>query len=126
MSKVSLETIRSKEYHLVFSELILVAQRRGLVTYQEIAKVLGLPMSGNYMGAQIAGIAGQISTDERAAGRPMLTAILVNTRGIPGPGFFELARDLGRLDSTEKVDEREFWESEKGAVYREWKTILPE
>ena len=118
-------SVRSNQYHLVFSELISAARRRGPVTDQEIAKMLGLPMSGNYMGSQIARVAGQISTDERVAGRPMLTAILVNTTGIPGPGFFNLARELGKLDSSKKEDERAFWEAEKAAVYDEWKIILP-
>ncbi len=124
MSEQTEEFMRSKEYHIVFSELISTASRRGIITYQEIAKIIGLPLSGNYMGSQIAGIAGQISTDEHTAGRPMLTTILVNVRGIPGPGFFELARILGRLHSSDSADERVFWEAEKQAVYNEWKTIL--
>jgi hypothetical protein len=41
---------------------------------------------------------GEISADEDAAGRGMLSVIVVHKSGDmqPGPGFFELARDLGR------------------------------
>ena len=124
MSERAEACVRSKEYHLVFSELIAAACRRGIVTYQEIAKIIGLPLSGNLMGSRIASIAGQICNDEHEAGRPMLTAILVNVRGIPGPGFFGIARDVGRLDSSDRADERAFWEAEKQAVHNEWKTIL--
>jgi len=33
----------TKLYHLVFNELITAARYRGTVTYQEIAKMMGLP-----------------------------------------------------------------------------------
>ncbi|MGH6787880.1 MAG: hypothetical protein ACREBO_13705 [Novosphingobium sp.] len=40
---------------------------------------------------------GQISTEEDAAGRGMLTAVVVHKHdGQPGPGFFVLAKSLGR------------------------------
>jgi hypothetical protein len=123
MAEESTALPRSQEYHLVFSELISTAQHRGIVTYQEIARIIGLPLSGNYMGARIGGIAGEISKDEHYSKRPMLSAILVNTTGKPGPGFFELARILGRLDSTNRQDESKFWESETQAVYDTWKVI---
>lgn len=124
MSEGHPQVIRSQEYHVVFSELIATAQRRGAVTYQEIAKLIGLPLSGNYMGSRIAGIAGEISTDEHHAGRPMLTSILVNTTGKPGAGFFRLARTLGRLESSDRVDELRYWEAEKKATHDAWKVIL--
>lgn len=40
---------------------------------------------------------GEISTEEAKAGRGMMTALVVHKDGDmqPGPGFFELARDLG-------------------------------
>jgi hypothetical protein len=40
----------------------------------------------------------KISTYEHQQGRPMLTAVVVlKQQNIPGHGFFELARNLGRL-----------------------------
>ena len=40
---------------------------------------------------------GQISVEEDAAGRGMLSALVVHKDdGMPGPGFFDLARRLGR------------------------------
>jgi len=41
---------------------------------------------------------GEISTEESEAGRGMLSALVVHKSGDmqPGPGFFELARDLGK------------------------------
>jgi len=76
------------------------------------------------MGSKIAGITGQISSDEHKSGRPLLTAILVNVRGVPGPGFFGLTRILGRLESEQEDDEQAYWQAEKKAVYEEWKIVL--
>ncbi|MCH8328426.1 MAG: hypothetical protein IID15_07900 [Candidatus Marinimicrobia bacterium] len=113
-----------KEYHLIFSELIAAAKYRGTVTYQEIAQILGLPLTGNYMGAEIGHLLGEISEDEVRAARPMLSAIVVNTAGKPGPGFFELARQLGKLDTDERKAELRFFEAERKEVYDQWKVKL--
>ncbi len=47
---------------------------------------------------------GQISTEEDAAGRGMITAVVVHkSDGHPGKGFFELARRLGRTVLNEEA-----------------------
>jgi hypothetical protein len=51
----------------------------------------------------------------------MLSAVVVDVNGIPGEGFFTLARALGKLARTDKRTERAFWEHEKDAVYELWK-----
>ena len=111
-------------YHLVFSRLITAARHRGFVTYQELAKVMGLPLKGSHMGAQSGQILGEISEDEHEAGRPMLSAVALNVSGQPGPGFFGLARDLGLLDSEDREQEVAFWASQKEALYELWKEPL--
>ena len=89
----------TKEYRLVLTELITAARYRGTVTYQEIAPLMGLPPQGSHMGREIGQLLGEISEDEHVNGRPMLSAFAVSVEGVPGPGFFALARDLGRLRS---------------------------
>lgn len=113
-----------KEYHLIHSELITAARYRGTVTYQEIAKIIGLPLRGAYMGAEIGQLLGEISEDECNNGRPMLSAVAVNIQGSPGSGFFNLARSLKKLRGSSKSSENGFWENEKQAVYETWKVIL--
>ncbi len=115
----------TKEYHLVYTELIAAARYRGTVTYQEIAKIMGLPMRGSYMGSQIGHILGEISEDEVKAGRPMLSAVAVNVQGAASAGFFNLARELGKIGGDSSDEETAFWEKEKAAVYETWKVILP-
>jgi len=111
----------SKEFFLVYTALIMAARFRGTVGYQKVAELMGLPPQGNYMGTETGHLLGEISEDEHKYGRPMLSAIAVSTAGIPGDGFFKLARNLGKLAGTSTDTEREFWSSEKDAVYEAWK-----
>ena len=111
-------------YHFVFHELVMAARYRGLVTYQEIAKMIGLPMSGSYMGHEVGWILGEISEDEIANGRPMLSALAVGVSGEPGDGFYNFAKELGRLQEDSKEARRQFWEEEKKAVYDAWKVDI--
>jgi hypothetical protein len=107
-------------YHLVYSRLIEAARHRGTVTYQEIAKIVGLPLSGNHMQGEIGHLLGEISEDEHLYGRPLLSAVAVNSKGNPGAGFFELARLLGELASKDPADESRFWADQKAEIYAVW------
>lgn len=108
----------SGEYFLVFNELVAAARHRGTVTYQELADLIGLPVSGSHMGSQLGHILGEISEDEHNLHRPMLSAVAVGVSGSPGPGFFDCARKLGKLTNE---DEQSFWEHEKNAVHEFWR-----
>ena len=112
----------TKEYSLVYTELITAAKYKGTVTYQEIAKIVGLPMQGNHMSKMLGQILGEISEDEVANRRPMLSAISCGVTGKPGKGFYELARKLGCLK--ENDDELDFWKKECQQVYETWKVVL--
>jgi hypothetical protein len=112
----------TKEYHLVYGELIRAAQYSGLTTYQALAQIMGLPLKGSYMGTQTGRVLGEISEDELSHGRPMLSAIAVGVSGLPGERFFALAEQLGRLPAGASQEEKQaFWEQERKAVYEAWK-----
>lgn len=110
-------------YFHVMAELVRAAQHRGLTTYQDVAVIMGLPIRGSHMGSETGQILGEISEDEVAAGRPMLSAVAVSVEHKAGPGFFALARQLGRLTGDES--DAAFWEKERQAVYAAWKRPLP-
>jgi hypothetical protein len=114
----------SKEYLLIYSELIQAAQHYGRVTYQELADLIGLPLQGNYMGKELGHYVGEISREEQEHSRPMLSAIVVGASGKPGEGFFGLAKELGKFTSDDPAAQSAFWEAEKRAVYETWKKSL--
>ncbi|MFC2165399.1 hypothetical protein ACFLT2_10450 [Acidobacteriota bacterium] len=124
MSSSSSKYRGKKEYYLVFNELVSAARYRGTVTYQEIAQLIGLPLKGSYMGSEIGHLLGEISEDEVSNGRPMLSAVAVNVQGEPGPGFFVLARELGKEFDDSREGRRKFWESELHKNYEVWKKTL--
>jgi len=95
----------------------------GVTTHQDIAIIMGLPMSGSHLGKEVGWILGEISEDETIVGRPMLSAVAVGVNGKAGPGFYALARDLERL--TKEDDDAVFCEQERLAAYTAWKRPLP-
>ena len=108
-------------YHLVYCELIRAARYRGLTTYQAIAQIMGLPMSGNHMSKETGQIIGEIAEDEVKNGRPMLSAVVVGVSGKPGSGFIPWAKKLERIDQGDEITKEEFWKQELTAVYEAWK-----
>lgn len=124
MSSSSAKYRGKKGYYLTFTELVSAARYRGTVTYQEIAQLVGLPLQGSYMGSEIGHLLGEISEDEVNNGRPMLSAVAVNVQGEPGPGFYALARDLGREFDDSREGRLKFWKAELQKVYEVWKINL--
>ncbi len=74
-------------YQRVFAELVRAAEYQGVTTYQDIAVIMGLPLTGNHMQRETGQILGEISEDEVEADRPMLSAVAVGKNGRPGRGF---------------------------------------
>lgn len=77
--------------------LVERAKVRGMMPYSELTnKVQSIQLEANSHG--LAAMLGEISEEEDAAGRGLLTVIVVHKVGDmqPGPGFFELAKKRGR------------------------------
>jgi hypothetical protein len=123
MTRVKDKYRRETLYFHVMAELVKAAQYRGLTTYQDLAVIMGLPASGSHMGRETGQVLGEISEDEVAAGRPMLSSVAVGVNGKPGPGFFTLARELGLLQADQ--DEAGFWQRQREAAYLAWQRPVP-
>jgi len=97
--------------------LVERAKVRGMIPYSDLANrvtTIRLEPDAYAMAAML----GEISTAENAAGRGMLTVIVVHKEGDmqPGPGFFALARELGRDTS----DILRCWVDELHRVHQAW------
>jgi len=107
---------------LVFNELVKAARSRGTITYQELADLIGFPIIGDYMGTELGHLLGEISEDQDQLKRPMLSTVAVKVDGLPGKGFFDLAKKLGKYSGDDDKHERHrFWEAETNRVYDLWK-----
>jgi hypothetical protein len=114
----------TETYRKVYDELAAAASYRGTVTYQEIAHLMGLALSGSNMANQTGWILGEISEDEFTAGRPMLSAVAVSVEGVPGSGFYGLAKELGKLFPDTPEGHLQFWRAEQAATYKQWRKKL--
>ncbi|HYF61373.1 MAG TPA: hypothetical protein VD886_01080 [Herpetosiphonaceae bacterium] len=112
-------------YRYVYAELTLAARYRGSLTYQEVAAMAGLPITGSHMGREVGLLLGEISEDEHLAGRPLISALVTNVEGKVTGGFFSLARQLGLLDGEDPAAEQRFLERQRKAIYDYWKRPLP-
>lgn len=104
-------------FHAVRQLLVDAARRHVTVTYGDVAALMGLPPRGNQMGKETGHLLGELSAQEHAAGGPMISAVVVNSAGRPGKGFFGLAKDLGKTFEDESDSKMAFWRSERDAVY---------
>lgn len=99
-----------------------VAASEQLISYGEVAMMIGIGTQGNANRNTLTSILDQINQREVNAGRPLLSALVVHQHGrTPGPGFYNCARALGRLRSRDEVDEIAFWANEVKAVYACWR-----
>ena len=96
--------------------LIEIAKKQDTIPYSELVrKVLIISIEASSYG--LADMLGEISTAEDAAGRGMLSVVVVHKEdNMPGKGFFELAKILGRDVS----DKEKFWVNEAKKVYSSW------
>ena len=76
------------------------AKVRGMIAYSDLVKrIKSITIEAH--DPRLFHMLGEISSEEDAAGRGMLTVLVVHKVGDmqPGPGFFELAKRLGRNTS---------------------------
>lgn len=93
------------------------ARVRGMMPYSELAaKIQSMDLEAHDI--RLFHLLGEISTEEDKNGRGMLSVIVVHKHGDmqPGPGFFELAEELGR-DTTDIL---ECWVKELKKVHAYW------
>jgi hypothetical protein len=97
--------------------LVERAKVRGMIPYSELVeKITTIELEPNSFA--LAAMLGEVSTEEDAADRGMLTVIVVHKVGDmqPGPGFFDLAKELGRDTS----DILKCWVEELKRVHKVW------
>lgn len=97
--------------------LITKAKEGGTIIYSDlVSKVLSINLEPH--SPILASLLGDISEEENEHGRGMLSVIVVHKYGDmkPGPGFFELAKSLGR-DTSNIL---KCWINELNKVYGNW------
>jgi hypothetical protein len=98
---------------------IKAAKSRSVLTYSALAPLLGLDMYMPADRAKIGELLDELARAEHEAGRPLLSAVVVGANGgMPGHGFFKLARSFG-LMGPKDVKKAFCWE-ELQRLYAYW------
>jgi len=100
-----------------FAVLQEVAHRRGLITYGDLARrITAYPLEAHNFALHW--IIGELSKDEYANNRGMISALVVHKYGDmePGGGFYDLAHDLG----IKTRDRLVLWVEEVKKVHAVW------
>ncbi len=108
---------------IVYNSMVETACTGKTITYGDLAAQAGLDIEDSAGRAELIQIIADIGYGENAAGRPLLTAVVVRPEvPYPGKGFFILARELGfnHFD-----DERSYYEYELRRVFSFWKQQTP-
>ena len=108
----------------IYEELKRVARSQKTTTYGQIAHLADLDMGRADHRAKMSAILDEISRHEHSLGRPLLSAVVVQSDGagngtIPGPGFFTMAKDVGLQG---KLDNVTFFARELTRVHEVWRT----
>lgn len=99
--------------------MIARAKSRGMIPYSDLVRgIAAVHLEAHDQ--RLFHLIGEISAEEDAVGRGMLSVVVVHKTGDmqPGPGFFELAQQLGR-DTTDIL---KCWVSELHRVHAVWST----
>ncbi|MSQ07617.1 MAG: hypothetical protein EXR54_10030 [Dehalococcoidia bacterium] len=103
----------------IYAELQRAARSGGVTHYSSVAPLLGVSIGDPAGRLRVAELLKEISTAEHAAGRPLLSAVVVmKGKKLPGAGFFGLAQRVGLYDG---ADPRAFWRREVQRVWDYWR-----
>ena len=103
----------------VYDQLIAVAKSGGITTYSDIAPLADLDMGDADDRKRMGEILGEISIYENSEHRPLLSVVVIQRQnGMPGAGFFNLARRLGVHHGN---DDATFFVEELRRVYEYWR-----
>ena len=106
--------------HAELYELLKQVARAGdWIHYGDVAPVVGVDLTQADERNRLSELLGDVSRHEYAAGRPLLSVVVVlkDASPRPGPGFFKLARELAVHNDSDDV---RFFATHLRAVHEEW------
>ena len=110
-----------ERHKVVRACLMRLAAERRTATYHELADFAAMPPRHRIHSLTM--LLEDLVREDLAAGRPLLAACAVSRvrNGIPGPGYFQLLKELGRYDGADRGAEASACHSaELRAVWEHW------
>ena len=113
---------QTREYDVVYTCLTNAARQRSRAFYAELAGLIAAIRDDGHPHADVSALLREVAHAEHGAGRPLLTALAVTGKSVPGNVFFSSARELGLLTNSDPAEEMRFWLEEERRVYECWST----
>ncbi len=108
-------------YKAVYPTLKEVARARGTIYYGEIAPLVGVDLNTGRGRREIGRVLAEVCESEARQGHPLLGSVVVRKdTNVPGKGYFDGARRLGRLSGDTREEELLFWRRELKSVHAHW------
>lgn len=114
------------EHKRIREVLINVARNKKTISYTELLNQskVKLDMSIPYDRGQLGHLLGDISWNEVAEGRPMLSSVAIHAGdSIHGQGFFDLAEEIYDIDLRTSDERMVFGMDELNATYNYWSKL---
>jgi len=111
---------RTSGYQVIYNRLLSAAREGSRVFHSEVRELLEALPGDPRLRPGVDEVLAQIAGDEHRAGRPLLIALVVTGKSIPGNIFFTSARNLGVLKTSDPAEEMRFWMAEEARVYDAW------
>lgn len=106
---------------VLYEKLKQAARSRSVITYGDIALLVGVDISTSSGRREIGRLIAEICAHEVQYGRPMLGSLVVRgDTGMPGAGYFKGASRLGQFNGRSNEEKRLFWAEELEKVYKYW------
>lgn len=108
-------------YKAVCRTLKEVARAKGTIYYGEIASLVGVDLNTGRGRREIGRVLAEVCESEARQGHPLLGSVVVRKdTNVPGKGYFDGARRLGRLSGETREEELLFWRRELESVHAHW------
>ena len=108
-------------YQALYQKLKEIARARSVITYGEIAPLVGVDIRTSQGRREIGRLIAEVCAHEVEHGRPMLGSVVVRKdTGMTGYGYFKGACRLGQFDADGQKGKRAFWAKEMKRVYDHW------
>jgi alkylated DNA nucleotide flippase Atl1 len=108
-------------YEAIYRTLKEVARAKKMVYYGDIAPLVGVDLNTGRGRREIGRVLAEVCESEARQGHPLLGSVVVRKdTNVPGKGYFNGARRLGKLSGETREEELLFWRQELKSVHAHW------
>ncbi len=94
---ISLTDLEQQVRKWIINQVKTGDYEKTIIRYSTLANEFKIPIDTSYERNNLFKILDDINRFKVGKNRPLLSVVVVTEEGLPGPGFYHLAKDLGKL-----------------------------